>query len=248
MDLQHTRLTAAAAVVGIALLAPGPSVAAIIQVAMTGGTDNTFVGSGDPCGTGLSGGNACNGQTIVINLAIDTAAAPADSDAAGNQAYYSTGTAPGFVTGSATINGHLFVMPSVFQFNFGQTIELFDNLDGGSFGTLDRVQFGIDGRNASETFAVGPNLLMTSGAFSGDTLDVLGTIAGSPLATSGSLQLSNGSFNFANASGQVQGQYRLSSVAFSVAAVPLPASIWLLGTAVLGVFGGRRIRRPAVVP
>jgi hypothetical protein len=51
-------------------LARASGQAALVQVTMTGLTDNTFVGSGDPCGTGLSGGNACNSKSIVISIVI----------------------------------------------------------------------------------------------------------------------------------------------------------------------------------
>lgn len=231
-----------AVVAALALLCAGPGQAALVQVTMTGLTDNTFVGSGDPCGTGLSGGNACNNKSIVISILIDTGSAPADQLSATDQGYFGAGSAPGFLQASATIGGLAFAYPAVVQFNFGQTVETFDNLDGGGFGILDRVQFGISGGNPSESFSVSPNVIMTSGAFSGDTLEGLAQVGAAPLAVSGSLALSNGSFNFTNATGQVQGQYRLSQASFAPAVVPAPPAVWLLGTAVAGL-ALRRARR-----
>ncbi|MDH5277261.1 MAG: hypothetical protein OEW88_12630 [Gammaproteobacteria bacterium] len=222
------------------LLFASPGHAALIQVTMTGLTDNTFVGAGDPCGTGLSGGNACNNKALVITVQVDTGAAPADQDGTAGHGFYQVVSPPAFLGASATIGGLPFALPGVVTSSFGQSVEMFDNIDSGLGFMVDRAQFGVSGTSDTESFSVSPNVLMTSGAFSGDTLDLLAGIVGSPLAFAGQLSLSNGAFNFSNATGQVQGQYRLSQVAFSV--VPAPPSLWLLGTAVAGLLG-RRIRR-----
>ena len=193
-----------------------------IEVVATGITDNTFVGSGDPCGTGLSGGNACNNMTIVIRLTIDTSAVEADQFAEVNHGWFRRSQAPGFVTGYATIRAdsnapiHEFRMPGTFTYNFDQLVETFDDIDGSAYGftTLDRVQFGIGGGNALENFQVSPNFIMTGNAFTGDSLDVVGEVVGSPLAVVNTFRLSNGAFSFTNASGQVQGQYRIHSASF----------------------------------
>jgi len=226
----------------LALLVAAPSQAALIQVAMSGFTDNTEVQSGDPCLTGTTGPNACNSQLIVMNVVIDTGTAPADTNAAANLGNYRSVTSPGYMTATATINGNTFVAP--LAMNVDHTVDIYDNLDAGGFGILDRVQFLVAGVSPGfvDSFTIFPNVLMTSGAFSGDALDVLGDIVGSPLAVSGNLSLSNGSFNLRNGTGSVVGQYRLSSVAFSTAVVPAPPALWLLGTAVAGLMA-RRLRR-----
>lgn len=218
-----------------------PAQAAQIQVSLTGLTDNTFVSSGDPCGTGLTGGNACNSQTIVINLLVDTGAAPADTNASATVGNYRVITGPGFISGSATLNGRTFTLPVATAVD--HTIDVYDNVNGGAFGILDRVQFAVLGSNVGNTvsFSVTPNVLMAGATYAGDGLDLLDDIAGSPLVFNGLQSLSNGSFNFKNATGEVLGQYRLSSVAFSGSAVPAPPAVWLLGTAVAGL-AARRFR------
>jgi hypothetical protein len=214
-----------------------PGHAALVQVTMAAVADNTFVGGGDPCGTGLTGGSACNGEALTIDIVIDTDAAPADQDDAANRGFYRLMTSPGFITANLTINGHLFLLPADASISSDQPVEMVDDLDASSvaLGLLDRVEFAVSGASASESFSASPKLLLTSGAFSGDALATLGTIAGSPLAISGSLSLSNGAFNVSNATGQVSGQYRPSQVSFST--VPAPAVGWLEGTAVTVLLG-----------
>jgi hypothetical protein len=77
------------------------------------------------------------------------------------------------------------------------------------------VQFGVSGGNASENFSVSPNLIMTGNAFAGDQLELVGEIAGSPLALRpGNIMMSNGSFNVTNATGTVQGQFWVETASF----------------------------------
>jgi len=232
MNFPHRHWLAA-----LALLCAAPGQAALIQVTMTGLTDNTFVESGDPCGTGLTGGNACNSKTIVITAVIDTGAAPADSDAAANLGKYRTVLPPGFISGSATIDGRLFTLPVASNVN--QSVDLYDDANAGSFGIIDRVQFAMVGAGSGAEFTATPNVTMTSGAFAGDSLDLLADVVGSPLFVSGQPTFGNGSFNFINATGAVLGQYRLSSVSFAETVVPAPAALWLLGTGVMGLAARR---------
>jgi len=232
-----TRSHLAGAVALASLLLATPSQAALIQVTITGLTDNTFVGSGDPCGTGLTGGNACNSKTIVISAVVDTGAAPADSDAATGIGRYRTVISPGFISGSATIDGRLFTLPVAT--NVDHTIDIYDNVNGGSFGILDRVQFALVGAGSGVEFTATPNVIMTSAAFSGESLDLLAGVVGSPVLVSGQPSFGNGSFNFVNATGAVLGQYRLSAVSFASAVVPAPPALWLLGTAVAGLVARR---------
>lgn len=234
--MRRTHLPIAA----LALLLAAPSQAALIQVTLTGLTENTDVVSGDPCGTGLGVG-ACNGQAMQISIQINTDEAPADSNAAADLGQYSKPIPPGFLAATATINGRVFTLPVEASVN--HTVDLYDDLNTGPFGVRDRVQFGMVGANAggTVTFTATPNVVMTPGAFTGDALELLASIAGSPLLFSGSTSLSFGSFDFSNASGQVAGLFRLSQVEFSP--VPAPPALWLLGTAVAGLAARRWQRR-----
>jgi len=170
---------------------------------------------------------------------IDTSAAPADTNASAIVGNYRAITAPGFLSGSVTINGRQFDLPLVSAVD--HTVDVYDNLSAGSFGILDRAQFVLSGSGGGVNFTAFPNVVMNSSAFAGDGLDVLGGSVGSPLAFSGSLSLSNGSFNFSGPTGSVQGQYRLSSAAFS--AVPLPAGAWFAATGLVAVLARARPRR-----
>ena len=221
----------------LALLAAAPGHAALVQVTMAAVAENTFVGGGDPCGTGQTGGNACNGEALTIDIVIDTDAAPADQDDAADRGSYLATTSPGFITANLTINGHLFLLPADASMSFNQSVEMVDDLDGSSIGLglLDRVEFVVSGDSASQSFSASPKLLMSGDAFTGDALATLGTIAGSPLAISGIGSLSNGAFSVSNATGQVSGQYRPSLVSFST--VPAPPVGWMEGTALTVLLG-----------
>lgn len=224
----------------LALLLSAPSQAAVIQVTLTGLTENTTAFSGDPCGSGLGIG-ACDGEAMQISIQIDTDSAPADSNIAADLGQYSKPIPPGFLAATATINGRVFTLPVEASVN--HTVDLYDDLNTGPFGVRDRVQFGMVGANAgaTETFTATPNVVMTPGAFTGDALELLATIAGSPLLFSDTTSLSFGSFDFSNANGRVAGLFRLSQVEFSP--VPAPPAVWLLGTAVAGLVVRRWQRR-----
>lgn len=207
--------------------------AALVQLNLVGGTDNTFVGSGDPCDTGLSGGNACNSQTMTVSLLIDTANTTADlmpADPA--DGYYNAVAPPGFITGSATINGNVFSIPATFVFNFAQTNQVRDNYFG-----LDQFIFGIDGGNMTERFSLGGTLNLTGNPFSGDSLEVIAGLGNVSLYNN----MAFGTFNFTGAAGQVQGNYVIGQASF--APVPAPAAGWLLATGVAAALRYRRRTR-----
>lgn len=205
--------------------------AAIVQLNLTGGTDNTFVGSGDPCGTGLSGGNACNSQVLNLSLLIDTSNTAADGFPADPaDGYYGAIGAPGFITGSATINGNVFSIPATFLFNFSQVVEIRDDYFG-----FDQVIFGVDGGNATDRLSAGATLNLTGNPFSGDALDVIAGLQGNVSLNN---NMAFGTFNFTGATGQVQGNVVFNQASF--AAVPAPAAGWLLATAAVAALRYRR--------
>lgn len=218
----------------LALLLALPAQAAVIQVAITGLTENTSVASGDPCATGLSGDGACDGQLMVFDVLVDLAAAPADTNSATNVGNYWMPVVPGFMTATATINDQSFILPVHVGVN--QSIDLYDNLDT-AFGVLDRIQFSFVGGDFATSFSAQPNVVLQGGSFSGDALSLLGTIADSPLVFSGPLSLSFGSFAFAGATGEVTGLIRISEV--SLAPVPAPPALLLFGTALASMAGYR---------
>lgn len=209
-----------------------PAEAALVQLNLSGGTANTFVGSGDPCGTGLTGGNACNSQWMYVSLLIDTANTSADlipADPA--DGYYNAVAQPGFISGSATINGNTFSIPGTFFYNFIQTVEVRDNYFG-----VDQAIFGVDGGNATDRFSLGGTLNLAGDPFSGDSLNVIAGLQGNaPLVNNQAF----GTFNFTGASGQVQGNYVIDQASFATT-VPVPAAGWLLATGAVAVLHYRR--------
>jgi hypothetical protein len=206
----------------------------MLQFDLVGVTDNTFVGSGDPCSTGLSGGNACNNQVMNVSLLIDTSNTAADSlPADPADGYYGAIAAPGFITGSATINGNVFSIPGTFMFNFSQVIEIRNDYYG-----YDQVIVGVDGGNMSARFSLGATFNQTNNPFSSDSLAELDDLAGLALLNNRAI----GTFNFTGATGEVQGNVVFNQAAFSAAAVPAPAAGWLIAPGIAAVLHFRRKR------
>lgn len=220
MTIQTTgRFAARLATGACAALFAASANAALVQFDFTGTTDNTFVGSGNPCNTGLSGGNACNSQVMTVSWVVDTGNTLPDSQPAANDGYYNATGVPGFVTGTATINGTVFSIPSTVQFNFAQSIQLRNDYFG-----VDQVIIGVMGGNSNEFFSLGPTLNITGNPFSGDSLDVLTTLPETlPLLNNQAFS----TFNFSNAAGQVQGNVVFNQVGVSI--VPVPGVAWLFG-------------------
>jgi len=198
--------------------------AAIYDVTVVGGTANTEVIGGDACGTGMTGPNACNSQTIVVEWQIFADDAPADQDPSPSKGTYASGS-PFWLAADVTINGQAFPVLSVPTLNRNQTVEIWDDLN--VSGITDRILIGLTGNDEPGESFISANLLLPE-TFSGDGLDALGSpFDGAPVLPGLS------TFVLENAVGTVVGQYGITSITMGVpeplAGAQLATAIALLG-------------------
>jgi hypothetical protein len=214
------------------LLAPPVHAQSLVrEVTVVGVTANTEVLTGDACGTGQSGPNACNDETIEVAWTIWEDAAPADSDPSPTHGVYAAGSASLFLVAAVTINGQAFPLLAGATTNRNQTVELWDELN--MSGTTDRILLALSGDEGPPESFVSSNLLLGQ-AIDGDGLDALaGPFAGPPVVGGTS------TFALENPAGRVIGQYGVTDVAIG-APEPGPGAQLAAAALALGCVAGRR--------
>lgn len=220
----------------VALFAAASAPAAVHDVTVTGATDNTEVIEGDPCGTGMSGPNACNNQEIVVEWRVDDGVAPADAEPSPTYGRYQAGTAPLFLTADVTINGVAFPVFTMATLHRFQSAEILDEIN--SLGITDGIRLELSGGNQPAQSSITSNVLLGQ-TFSGDALAVLGgSFAGPPVIGGAS------GFLLENAFGRVTGQYVVQSAVLG-APEPMHAAQGLIALAALAWVSAARSARAA---